>query len=102
MTLCQQQQHSIQPDRKPDTDLISSSNRELAIGLSWFIRPLADNDMTLHWHDGGTGGYQSSLALHLPSQTAVVILANCPPVPPRKGFSATATGDAIFNHLLSK
>ena len=98
MALCQQQQRSIESDRKPDTDL----SNNMAIGLGWFIRPLPDSNITLHWHDGGTGGYQSSLALHLPSQTAVIVLANCPPIPSSKGFSATALGDEIFNHQLSR
>lgn len=98
MAFCQQSQRSIQSDRKPDADL----SNNMAIGLGWFIRPLPDSEIKLRWHDGGTGGYQSSFALHLPSQTAVIVLANCPPVPLGKGFSATATGDEIFNNLLSK
>ncbi len=98
MALCQQQQRSIRSDRKPDNDL--SDN--MAIGLGWFIRPLPYSNITLHWHDGGTGGYQSSLALHLPSQTTVIVLANYPPVPPGKGFAAAPMGDEIFNHRLSK
>ena len=98
MAQCHQHQHTIQPHRKPDADL----SNNMAIGLGWFIRPLPDSNITLHWHDGGTGGYQSSLALHLPSQTAVAVLANSPPVPPNKGFSATEMGDQIFKQLLSE
>jgi CubicO group peptidase (beta-lactamase class C family) len=42
-------------------------------GLGWHIRRLADGT-PVHWHNGGTGGYASFLALRADSGTGVVVL----------------------------
>jgi CubicO group peptidase (beta-lactamase class C family) len=44
----------------------------LAIGLGWHIA----GDGTTRWHDGGTGGYRSWLAVIPERELAVVVLAN--------------------------
>lgn len=45
------------------------------IGLGWNHLPMPDGSSAV-WHNGGTGGFRSSLFLHRPSGTAVVILTN--------------------------
>jgi hypothetical protein len=42
-------------------------------GLGWHLRNLADDD-PVYWHNGGTGGYASFLAIRPARQTGVVIL----------------------------
>lgn len=42
------------------------------IGLAWFTRETKGRPLT--WHNGGTGGYRSMLALDLETRTAVVVL----------------------------
>lgn len=42
------------------------------IGLAWFTRETGGRSLT--WHNGGTGGYRSMLALDLQARTAVVVL----------------------------
>jgi len=47
------------------------------IGLGWFIRKhKITNDRTLHWHNGGTGGYSSIMVTDIERKTGVVILTN--------------------------
>lgn len=51
------------------------------IGLCWFMRPVelpegGGATTTLVWHNGGTGGYRSFIALFPERQTTVVVLAN--------------------------
>jgi len=49
--------------------------KELAIGLGWHIsNPGTENE--LYWHNGGTGGYTSSITMSLQNKKAVVILSN--------------------------
>ena len=46
-----------------------------AIGLAWQLLNLPEG-VTLHWHNGGTGGYSSFLAIDRTQQTGIVLLAN--------------------------
>ena len=44
------------------------------VGLGWMIAPVSG--ASVHWHNGGTGGYRSFIAFVLDRQIAVVVLAN--------------------------
>ncbi len=44
------------------------------VALGWIV--LEKEGKTLHWHNGGTGGYTSSMAINVEDQTGVVILTN--------------------------
>lgn len=44
------------------------------IGLAWFTQ--APEDGTATWHNGGTGGFASMMALDRDSQRAVIVLGN--------------------------
>jgi serine-type D-Ala-D-Ala carboxypeptidase/endopeptidase len=47
----------------------------LGIGLAWHIWTL-QNGQTVHWHNGGTGGYISYIGFDRAQQTGIVILSN--------------------------
>ena len=50
-------------------------NKEMAIGLGWFIKnPLTDQEIC--WHNGGTGGFTSCLAFSTKNKIGVVVLSN--------------------------
>ena len=44
-----------------------------ATGLGWHIRQVGDE--TLHWHNGGTGGYASFLGMNLHQRKGVIVLS---------------------------
>lgn len=50
-------------------------NKNMKIGLGWHILK-SENDKDLLWHNGGTGGYSSSMTVNVEEKTAVVILSN--------------------------
>ncbi len=50
-------------------------DENMKIGLGWHILK-SKNDKELYWHNGGTGGYSSSIALSTENKNAVVILSN--------------------------
>lgn len=47
---------------------------EIEIGLNWII--MQPEDIVATWHNGGTGGYRSCLALDLEGRRAVIALSN--------------------------
>lgn len=107
MIHCHKPQQTIQAVRKVDADL----SPDMSIGLGWFIQPIEESDRhhdspshdpynTIHWHNGGTGGYQSYLALHQSRSVAITILANSALAPAGKGFSADKIGNLILKSLL--
>ena len=50
-------------------------NKEMAIGLGWFIKnPLSDKEIC--FHDGGTGGFTSCMAFSTTNKTGVIVLSN--------------------------
>ena len=58
---------------------------QLKIGLGWhLINSKSGKDWI--WHNGGTGGYTSSLAMNKASQNAVIILSNVSGLSPKMGF----------------
>jgi len=50
-------------------------NDKMKIGLGWHILN-AQKGRELIWHNGGTGGYSSSMAMDLDDKIAVIILSN--------------------------
>ena len=56
------------------------------IGMGWIIRD--ENDKTMHWHNGGTGGFRTFAGFNHAAGTAVIVLS-----------SASISADGGF-HLL--
>ena len=50
-------------------------NDQMDIGLGWHILK-SDSDDMIYWHNGGTGGYRSSMALNINQKNAIIILTN--------------------------
>ncbi|MDD2196560.1 MAG: serine hydrolase [Bacteroidales bacterium] len=50
-------------------------NEKMKIGLGWHILK-SENDKELFWHNGGTAGYSSTLAISIEDKNAVIILSN--------------------------
>ena len=50
-------------------------NENMKIGLGWHILK-SGNDFNLIWHNGGTGGYSSSMVLDVENRNGVIILSN--------------------------
>jgi len=48
-------------------------DKKMKIGLGWY---LLNKNTNLLWHNGGTSGYTSSMALDLESQNGIIILSN--------------------------
>ncbi len=47
---------------------------QMHIGLGWFIRQ--ENERTIRWHNGGTGGYHSFVGFDKEHKRGVVVLSN--------------------------
>ena len=60
-----------------------NANDQFKVGLGWHI--LDKNKVELIWHNGGTGGYSSSMALDLNNRQAVIVLSNVSTFHPQKG-----------------
>ncbi|WP_293906828.1 serine hydrolase domain-containing protein [Sphingobacterium sp. UBA5670] len=67
----------------PDTDL----------GLAWHMNLI--DDLTVYWHNGGTAGSSSYLALSPDKKSGVIVLSN-------SAISADDKGKAILDYLLRK
>ena len=67
----------------PDTDL----------GLAWHMNLI--DDLTVFWHNGGTAGSSSYLALSPDKKSGVIVLSN-------SAISADDKGKAILDYLLRK
>lgn len=50
-------------------------NDNMSMGLGWHILK-RENGGELIWHNGGTGGYKSSMALDLKHKNGIIILSN--------------------------
>ena len=50
-------------------------NQNMKIGLGWHLLNTASNKEII-WHNGGTGGYSSSIAINTNEKSAVIILSN--------------------------
>ena len=51
------------------------ANENLSLGLGWHIMKSKQGD-DLYWHNGGTGGYTSSMIVDIEAETAIIILCN--------------------------
>ena len=49
---------------------------QVDIGLGWHIINSEKSDNKWHWHNGGTGGYTSSMAIDIKNLVGVIILSN--------------------------
>lgn len=72
-------------------------NENLAIGMGWHLLK-KQNQPTLYFHDGGTGGYTSALVFNKQEKTGVVILSNCTSFYPKSRNIAQAALE-IINYL---
>jgi CubicO group peptidase (beta-lactamase class C family) len=57
------------------TQVVTFQNGSTRIGLGWIFLRSEGNDIL--FHNGGTGGYRSYLAIDVQRKTAVVLLSNC-------------------------
>lgn len=57
--------------RQPTFDI----NENMRIGLGWHLLK-SESGKDLIWHNGGTGGYTSSMVLNIEDKTALIILSN--------------------------
>lgn len=57
--------------RKPTFEI----NEGFKIGLGWHILK-SKNGYDLYWHNGGTGGYSSSITIDIENKKAIIILSN--------------------------
>lgn len=58
-------------------------NEKIKVGLGWHIIT-TENDKELYWHNGGTGGYSSSMLLDIENKNGVIILSNVSAFNPNK------------------
>ena len=49
--------------------------KNLSLGLGWHIIKSKQGD-DIYWHNGGTGGYSSSMIVDIKNETAIIILSN--------------------------
>lgn len=67
-------------------------NDAMKIGFGWHILKSV-NDKELFWHNGGTGGYSSSITISIEEKSAVVILSNVSAFnPDRKNIDSLGFG----------
>ncbi len=50
-------------------------NDTMDVGLGWHIIP-SHSDNEWHWHNGGTGGYSSSMVIDVKNKNGIIILSN--------------------------
>ena len=51
-------------------------NEQIDIGIGWHILNSEKSENKWHWHNGGSGGYSSSMALDFKNKTGIIILSN--------------------------
>ena len=67
---------------KSNSDLILMTEKTVKVddqidtGLGWHIINSEKSDNKWHWHNGGTGGYTSSMAIDIKNLVGVIILSN--------------------------
>lgn len=71
-----------------------SIDETMDMALGWFILK-QDSTTQWHWHNGGTGGYRSSMNLHIDGKKGVVTLSNI-----SAGHSQAARIDSLTFALL--
>jgi D-alanyl-D-alanine-carboxypeptidase/D-alanyl-D-alanine-endopeptidase len=88
----------LQPDRTALPDALRlvqqprvRRNRWLQVGLGWFLSPVRSSGLTALWHNGGTGGFASYVALLPAAEAGVVVLADTARSVDRLGVRLLAT-----------
>ena len=67
---------------KSNSDLMLMTKKTVKVddqvdtGLGWHIINSEKSDNKWHWHNGGTGGYTSSMAIDIKNLVGVIILSN--------------------------
>ena len=61
-----------------------TANQDMKIGLGWHILKM-QNGNDLFTHNGGTGGYSSSILVNVEDHTAVIVLSNVSAFHPNSG-----------------
>ena len=51
-------------------------NDQVDLGLGWHIINSEKSDNIWYWHNGGTGGYTSSMVIDIKNKTGLIILSN--------------------------
>jgi len=59
-------------------------NEKMSIGLGWHILNRTNQNEVI-WHNGGTGGYTSSMALDVKNKSGIIILSNVSALNTKKG-----------------
>lgn len=59
-----------------------SDTTHIEVGLGWLIINTKSGDRW-HWHNGGTGGYKSSMAIDIEKKNAVIVLSNVSGLSPK-------------------
>lgn len=75
-------------------------NRWLEVGLGWFLSSIRSSIHTALWHNGGTGGFASYVALVPTADAGVVVLADTARSADRTGVRLLSTLDrtAVHHH----
>ena len=60
------------------------ANDKIDLGMGWHIIK-SESGKNVHWHNGGTGGYTSSMAIDTEGKNAVIILTNVSAFNPKMG-----------------
>ena len=60
-------------------------DEKMGIGLGWHLLESASGQEWM-WHNGGTGGYTSSVAMNLDAKNAIVLLTNVSAFNPKMGY----------------
>ncbi|PCI34206.1 MAG: penicillin-binding protein [Flavobacteriaceae bacterium] len=59
-------------------------NKKIDIGLGWHILK-SQSENLWYWHNGGTGGYSSSIAIDVKTKNGIIILSNVSAFNPNMG-----------------
>ncbi|RVT45570.1 class A beta-lactamase-related serine hydrolase [Rheinheimera sediminis] len=51
-------------------------NKQMGIGLGWFIAKKQNSDNTIYFHDGGTNGFTSIVFMNIQTRSGIAILSN--------------------------
>ncbi len=62
----------------------ASAGEKANVGLGWFLLKTDFGD-TIYFHNGGTGGYTSSMMLDMETENGVIILSNISAMSPKMG-----------------
>ncbi|MFP5470211.1 MAG: serine hydrolase domain-containing protein [Bacteroidia bacterium] len=54
-------------------------NDKMSVGLGWHLYKNKEENRQVLWHNGGTGGYSSSMCVDVENNNAVIILSNVNP-----------------------